>query len=121
MPAIISYLQVEQQEETLIVTPLRNVGSFAEIEIHDEWLDLLSRVDQPNIKHVVLDFGSIGYFGSIMLEFIVQLAKRVKAKGGRLAICNGTSVVKEIFTISRFDKLYPIVASRDEALKAVAG
>lgn len=116
----LSYLNQELHDDALIVTPLRNIGSFAEDEIHGEWVDLLSRVEQPDVKHVVLDFGSIGYFGSNVLEFIVQLGRRLKAKDGHLAICNATPVGKEILSIARFNKLFPVVATRDEALKAVA-
>ena len=120
MPAV-SYLNQELHDDALIVTPLRNIGSFAEDEIRSEWMDLLNRVDQPDIKHVVLDFGSIGYFGSNVLEFIVQLGKRLKHKDGRLAICGASPVVRETLSIARFDKLYPVVDSRAEALKTVTG
>ena len=117
----ISFLNLELSGETLIVTPLRNIGSFAEDEIHGEWTDLLSRVNEPDVKHVVLDFGSMEYFGSNVLEFVVQLGKRLKAKDGRLAICNATPVGNEILSVMRFDRLYPVVATRADALKTVAG
>ena len=117
----VSFLDLEQRNETLIVTPRRNIGSFAEDEIEGEWKSLLSRVEVPDVKNVVLDFGSIEYFGSNVLEFIVQLGKRLKAKDGRLAICNATRVGNEVLSVVRFDTLYPVVATRAEALQAVAG
>ena len=78
-------------------------------------------MDQPDVKHVVVDFGSIEYFGSNVLEFLVQVGKRLKTKDGRLAICSATPVGSQILSVARFDKLYSVVATRDEALKAVEG
>ena len=117
----ISYLHVEQRQETLIVTPMRNIGSFAEAEIHSEWMDLLRSLSASDVTNVVLDFGAIEYFGSIVLEFIVQLGQRLKAKNGQLAICNVSPVGQEILSVARFDRLYPVVRTQAEALQVVAG
>ena len=43
------------------------------------------QIDTPAIKHVIVDLGEIPYFGSTVLEWMVQMWKRIKAKGGKLA------------------------------------
>jgi anti-anti-sigma regulatory factor len=42
--------------------------------------------------------------------------KQARAQGGRLAIVGLTPLVREVFEISRFDQVFEIFASVEEAL-----
>ena len=77
----LKYVRLEQEGETLIVSPLFTFGRFTEGDLVHEWDQVLRRIDGPEVKHVIVDLGQIPYFGSTLLEWMVQMWKRAKEKG----------------------------------------
>ncbi|HEY1107403.1 MAG TPA: STAS domain-containing protein [Opitutaceae bacterium] len=75
---------------------------------------ILAELD-PKTPRVVLDLEQIGYLSSAGLRTLVQTAKRVKADGGRLALCAVRPPVREIIDIAGFDTLMPVLADRTAA------
>ena len=65
------------------------------------------------------DFGRISYFGTTMLGAMLAIWKHVRAAGGKTALCNVSSLQCEVLHVAGFDTMWPICASREEALKAV--
>lgn len=104
----------------LIVVPLVNTGSFAEEAVNLELDKLLEAIDRPELTSIVFDFGRIAHFGSSMLGAMHVLWKRVSSRQGRMAVCNTSDVIREIMHISKFDTIWPMFDSRQEALEAVA-
>lgn len=115
------YVRVEQQGHTLVVSPLFTFATTCEADVAEEWKQLQARLALPDIKHVVVDLGSIPYFGSTVLEWMVQMWRRAKAKGGNLAVCNCSAIGREILTAAHFDQLWSSYPTRSEALTALAG
>jgi hypothetical protein len=52
---------------------------------------------------------------------MAALWKRVRGGGGKMAVCNVSETGREILQVTKFDTLWPIGPSRQEALKAVSG
>ncbi|MCA9142214.1 MAG: STAS domain-containing protein [Planctomycetaceae bacterium] len=115
------YFTVEQADDTVIFAAIGSIGGLVEDAARTEWDALLNQVDAANATHAIIDLGALDYFGSIMLELLVVLWKRVSAKGGKLALCKVSPVGLEILHTAKFDTLWPIVADREEALEAVKG
>ena len=113
------FFRVEQHGDTLVFTAVRSMGSLVEDDVRDEWDALLKQLDTYNAKNAVIDLGALDYFGSIMLELLVVLWKRVSSRRGKLAICHVSEVGKEILQTAKFHTIWPIVATREEALAAV--
>ena len=113
------YFTVEQAGDTVIFRAIGSIGGLVEDAARTEWDALLNQVEAANAKHAVIDLGALDYFGSIMLELLVVLWKRVDSKGGKLALCNVSPVGLEILNTAKFNTLWPIVASREEALATV--
>jgi anti-sigma B factor antagonist len=67
---------------------------------------------------VVLDFASIDYISSAGLRVLMLAAKGAKSAGGTLSVANLQPMVREIFEISRFDKILPCFAGVTEAVAA---
>ena len=111
------YVRVERVGDALIVSPLFTFARFTEADIADEWTAVQKQIDGDGIKHVVVDLGQIPYFGSTVLEWMVQMWKRAKSKGGKLATCNASPIGREVLAAARFDLLWGIFGTRDEALK----
>ena len=80
----------------------------------------LSSEISPGDSSVVLDMGELNYISSAGLRAILLIAKSVKAKNGKLALCSLSGQIEEIFTISGFDKVIPIHSDRQAASAAVS-
>jgi anti-anti-sigma factor len=113
------FFTVEQDGDAVIFAAIGTLGTLVEDAAREEWDALLAQIDDANAKHAVIDLGALDYFGSIMLELLVVLWKRVNANGGKLALCNVSLVGKEILATAKFDTLWPILEDRMEALETV--
>ena len=107
---------VNVQGETLLITPLRNISSLAEDEVQEQWEDIKSKVEQREVKDIVFDFEKVNYFGSSMLEAMLYLWKQVSPSNGRVVVCNVSETAHEILRVSKFDTLWPIYDSQQQAL-----
>lgn len=111
--------QVTRHDDTLIVVPQRNVSSLAPESLQAEIDALLAQLDEPGLQHVVLDFGKIAYFGSAMLEAMQELGRRVRRNSGKLASCNVSVVGREVLQVVRFDAMWPVYNTCEDALAAI--
>lgn len=111
--------QVQYEQETLIVTPLRNLSSLADEEITSEWNAVQERLKSDSARHVIFDFQNLKYFGSTMLEVMLLLWKRIRPHEGKLAVCNVSKEAREVLRLSRFDTIWPVCDSLAEALGEV--
>ncbi len=107
---------VNLKRAALVIMPLRNISSLAEDELQSQWDDLLAQLRQPEVKHVVFDFEKLNYFGSSMLEAMLFFWKEINEDGGKLAVCSVSETAREILKLSRFETLWPIFDTCDEAL-----
>jgi anti-anti-sigma factor len=69
---------------------------------------------------LVVDFGAVEAISSVGLRALVVAAKKTKGAGGKIAICCLRPIVREVFLISRFDALFPLYDTVDEATGALA-
>ncbi len=69
-------------------------------------------------KQLVMDFSQLQYISSAGLRVILATVKRMKAKGGDVAICSLQPVVEDVFTVSGFATYLPIYTSLEQALDA---
>ena len=112
---------ISAENETLIVMPLRSVGSLGEENVKPELDALLARLQPPQRQNVVVDLAKVSYFGTAMLNAIHAIWRHVRKVGGKLALCNVSDMACEVLRVSRFDTLWPICPSRPDALQRVTG
>ena len=68
-------------------------------------------------RDVVVDLTATTFMDSTALSVLVEATKRLRPDGGRVAlVCIDPNIVK-IFRITALDRLFPIFASRDEAIR----
>ena len=70
---------------------------------------------------LVLDLGAVPYISSAGLRALMVGAKESKAKGRKLAVAGLQPVVREVFQISRFDKVIATYTEVHEAIGAISG
>jgi anti-sigma B factor antagonist len=78
---------------------------------------LFNLVDEDHRQKIVLDFTNVEYLSSAALGKLITMDKKVKAAGGKLRLCSIRSDIKEVFKITRLDKLFTIVDNRDKAVE----
>jgi anti-anti-sigma factor len=80
---------------------------------------LLAAVGDGSAR-VIVDFSAVTAISSVGLRALVVAAKRSKAAGGKVVVCGLQPLVREVFEISRFDALFALFDSTDEARVALS-
>jgi anti-anti-sigma factor len=111
--------EIEQQGETLILTPVTNLGELTFQSVEAEANSILELLVNSSLRHVVVDFRRTDYFGTSLLGYCLKLWRRVRNQGGHMAFCNVSDHEMEILQCTRLDSLWTICGSREEALQAV--
>lgn len=112
---------VEREGQVLVVTVSEHAGSFSDVDATEEFGALLRSIEEPGLAGIVIDLKNLPWFGSLLLETFRNLWTRLRPRGQRLALCRVSEVGRDILRLARFDTLWPICESRDEAVRTVAG
>jgi len=74
-----------------------------------EFEDLCTGLVEEGARLLVMDLGAVDFVSSAGLRVVLATAKRLKPLGGGVAICNLAPGVQEVFRISGFARLMPVV------------
>jgi len=100
------------------------VASFADTELVAEQVieevsgQLDSLADGVGLDRVVLNFREVRFMSSSMLGVLLKFSKKVKASDGQLKLCCIAPHLKEVFKITKFDRILEIFDDETEALDA---
>lgn len=110
------YFRCQEEGSALVLEVLRPVGSLAEQDVMRELDGIIAiTANQPTNK-IVVDFHQTAYFGSSLLEALRIIWTKIERREGRMVLCNLSPVGMEIVQIAKFDQLWPICHTREEAL-----
>lgn len=70
----------------------------------------------PDGRNLILDIRELRYISSAGLSSILSAGKAIDRHGGRLLICGVSERLKQIFTLSGFDTLFPLFETTEDAL-----
>lgn len=79
-------------------------------------LEPLRAQDDPQ---VVVDLGSVDYFGSIFLALLIRCWKLASVKGGLMVLSDVSDRARELLRVTSLDMVWPIYATRREAMDAL--
>jgi len=82
-------------------------------ELEKELITLL----ESDEKFFLIDLAELDYISSVGLRVLLMVAKKAKALGGKVALNSLREHVLEVFEIAGFTAIFPIFASREEALE----
>jgi len=80
--------------------------------VEPRFMDILEKE-----KNILLDCAKLDYICSFGLRLILKMSKAIKAKEGLLVICSPQEFVKEVFEVSGYNRIMPIVPTREEGMK----
>lgn len=109
--------RVSTVDDVMVVELIGVVSSLADHSITRELDSVRERLRSGAFTAVVIDLGQVAYFGSSMLEAIRTLWNELIPRNGKLVLCNASEVGREIVQVAKFDHLWPLVETRDQALQ----
>jgi anti-anti-sigma factor len=117
--SVLRHFTAERESDVLCVALLRDVTGVDHEEVQADVAELLRQLASSGVRHAVVDFSAVAYFGSSTLEAILALWRDARSRGGRLAAYGLSDAAQQVLKTVRFDTLWPICTSRNEALAAV--
>lgn len=100
---------------TMTITVHGTISSLASDEALRNLDRILEQIRTGDVQDVVIDFQQTPYFGSCLLEMLRRIWNDIHSRGGRLVLCNVSPVGQEILHLAKFDQLWPLVATREDA------
>lgn len=91
-----------------------------EVVIHRVGQELLKIADGDPAPCMMLCFGGVQFLSSAALGVLINVHNRLRARGGKLALCEIAAPILEAFKITRLDRLLQIHGTADAALKSLA-
>ncbi len=80
---------------------------------------LLHLVQERNCRLLVLNFSTVERLASALLGKIIGVHKKLKAAGGRLALCKVDPRLTEAFETLQLHRLFPLFSEEQEALQSM--
>jgi anti-anti-sigma factor len=80
--------------------------------------DLIAQLNDTTEERVILDFRSVQFMSSSMLGKLVQVQKKCKEFKVHLKLCAITPDIKQVFKITKLDRLFEIEDDEASARKA---
>ncbi|HYI79843.1 MAG TPA: STAS domain-containing protein [Thermoleophilaceae bacterium] len=106
-------------EEIDAETQIIELGGEIDLYTAPEFKERLVALIEDGKKRIVVDLSAATFIDSTTLGVLVGGVKRLRPAGGSLAlVCTDQNITK-IFEITGLDRVFPIHASRDDALAAV--
>jgi anti-anti-sigma factor len=97
----------------LVLAPRGRLDTSTSRDLQERLLALLSQGE----RHLVVDFGTIEHVSSAGLRVLLMLARRLGSMEGALVLCSLNAVVREVFEVSGFSRIFVIEPDRDAALQ----
>ncbi len=80
--------------------------------------ETLNRFDNEKKKDVIVDLGNIKMIDSAGIGSLAYVGKRCRSHGGIMKIASLNETVENVFKILKFDALFEIYPSTEEALRS---
>ena len=106
-------------DDVLVVTPQGDPHAFRYSDLHREANSIRDVLTTPEITHLVICLKHLQYFGSEFIGSLVSMAREVRNRQGRAALCEADSQMVEVLQNMNLFKLWPYYATEEEAIAAL--
>ena len=86
--------------------------------VADAFEDRLRGVLDDGAAQVVIDMSALTFISSSGLRALIVAAKRLSEGGGRIHLFGLGAPIREVFEVSGLLRIFPVHATRDEAMGA---
>jgi len=109
-------IETEAQGDAVVLKPLGRIDQNTAPSFQES---LLAALDAGKDCAVALDMSAVDFLSSIGLRALMVAHKRCQTNGAKLVLFALTPVVREVFSISRFDLVLRCFDARDPALASL--
>ncbi len=106
-------IKTETQGRFLVIHLEGDVDAYSSGKIKDM---ILGQIDQGN-SSLVIDLAKVPYMDSSGLGMMVTVLKNINKRQGTLRIIGLNGDLKNIFSLTRLDKVFNLYGSLEEALQ----
>jgi anti-sigma B factor antagonist len=99
-----------------------SVVRFADRRILDEVIldaiadELFALIDHQDNRKILLNFADVDYLSGTALGSLVNFREKLYAQEGEIAVCGLSARIEELFTVTKYDKIFNIFPDPDSAL-----
>jgi anti-anti-sigma factor len=112
-------LTIEKHGDVLVVLASQNLEHMPPGFAEGAAALILEPLRQSDTPLLLIDLADVRTFGSPFLAMLIRCWKVVSERGGNMALASVSPGVRSLLKITRFDTLWPIYASRREAMEAL--
>ena len=76
---------------------------------------LNAMIDEEEAPKMLLDFANVDHLSSAALGMLINANNRIRQKNGQLRLANIKPQIMEVFVITKLNKLFKILTTREEA------
>jgi anti-sigma B factor antagonist len=109
-------VRVERAGEAAVVTARGELDAYTAPALADAFAEAAAAGDD----RVVVDLSGVAFMDSTALGIVVKLVNEIGDRGGEVRLVLPEESARRIFEITTLDRVLPVEASRDEALKAIS-
>lgn len=117
--------EYERAGNVLIVVPTGSLMEFRDSDIRNAYNDTYRYLSEDEIKHLLVDFSRLSYFGSTFVGMLIRLAKKTRQGGGEAVLChlddNMRGMMKSMMLLenTKTDFFWVPFNSREEAIASL--
>jgi len=110
-------VRTEKEGELIVLALSGQLDSKTAPELEREVGKALGKTGRA----LLFDLTGLEFVASAGLRIVIMVGKRLASDGGAIALCGLNPSVREVFEISGFAKLFPILPDRRAALAKLSG
>jgi len=114
MPEAPSTVSVSQLKDVSVIE-FTNNKILDEANIEEIKTTLFGLIDAKEFPKLLLDFGNVDHMSSAALGTLINVNNKVREKNGQLRLANIKPQIFEVFVITKLNKLFRILPTRQEA------
>ena len=111
-------MEITQQEENGIVSIA--IKRRLDADSSPEAEKVVKEALEGQTTRVLFNLGALEYLSSAGLRVLLSVAKEMRRREGKIVLCSLNEFVKEIFEVSGFQSLIPIVDSVESGIEVLS-
>ncbi len=74
-------------------------------------------IEKENVNNIIFDMTDVDFIDSAGIGFVVSIYKTLKGRNGKFALCGLKTKPKEVFSLTRLDKIIKIYDDLETAIE----
>ena len=108
-------IEVIKNEKASILKIKGDVDLYSSPQVREKIIAAISK-DEPNL---LVDLDNVTYMDSSGVATLVEGLQLTKKNGGKLKLYNLSSATRDVFELSRLDKVFDIYENEQQALDGI--